>query len=227
MDIGFDFSSENVQIDEILLVSLEVIFTLNYGEVSPSQNFSIFFYHASFFVFWFCFFKQIVKTFFNEKSLAQINESKIYKIFEKNCENLIVLVPLTKNAVPQIFIEKISQIINKKTHIVVFNDEEINFEKIRCTYYNLDLFAEPDPFLKKVSLFKNLMFFIFSPQKPKNNENHDYENVLVASILRNYCKDSVITAKIRSDEAFSLDWTDWNFVVSSNNFRVSYFFILK
>lgn len=217
MDISFDFSYNPIQIHQILLLTLKVVFTIGYSKIFPSSYFSIFFYHITFFIIWLCNFLLFIKTFFGEKDELMVNESQIYKILERNSENLLIFLPLNQKAINASFIEKAYQNTVQKTHILLLNSDHDIIEKKFVSYYNLDIFTEPpDILMKKMNSFKNVTLFILT-----NHESQQYEAVLAASIFRKFCDKCLICCKLVTKETLFLEWSEWNFAIATQSLRVN------
>jgi len=193
-------------------------------ELTPTANFSFFFYHGVFYFFWFVFMcllaSNLLKTPQNSYVSAEVS---LMKIFDKNLKNLIILHPLRKNPITKnILTTLFAQTDHKTTKILINSSEEIynDIEFPNFFFYQFDLFEEKMPFLNEINEIDQIKYYLFTNNSLKNEETNDYKAILSCSIVRHHIPKAFISTQLRKEEHLFLEWADWDFAMSSDNLRV-------
>ena len=224
MDIGFECNPHRLDIDQSFLLTISTIMTIGYhDDLTPSSYFSFFFYHGIFYVFWFLFCCLLAQIFSNKNSNYYSDEMSISRIIDKKLKILIILHPLRQNPLSKNLLSVIQNQIDYKTTKIIINSEEENYKDLglkNLHFCKFDLFGDNSAFFNEINKVDVIKYYIFTDPSLQTENYNDYNAILSCSIMRQYCQKAFISAQLKKEEHLFLEWADWDFVMSSNYFRV-------
>lgn len=194
-----------------------------HDDLNPSSYFSIFFYHGIFYVFWFLLCCLLTQIFSNKNSHYYSDEISISRIIDKNLKILIILHPLRQNPLSKKLLSMIQNKIDHKTTKIIINSEEENYKNFgfkNFFFCKFDFFGDNLDFFDEINKVDVIKYYVFTDPSFQTENSNDYNAILSCSIMRQYCQKAFISSQLKKEEHLFLEWADWDFVMSSNYFRV-------
>ena len=106
--MDFDFSVDSIELEQAFLLTISVILTMQFNEnIEPSTNFTIFYYHAIFYIFWIIFLYIIVENLTKPNNSSSEKEITLYQIMKNKHKMQKVIMVFGKSKFEKDFLDNL------------------------------------------------------------------------------------------------------------------------